>query len=356
MSPKGKVKTVPKASVKAKAKKPQNAKPVQKKVAAPAAACVEVVSKSLFNPTVFRRFEEVASIASSTSPFFLSNNISINPGLSTAFPWLSGPAQAFNLYRFKYLRIKYLNSTNTTNSGLVVVGFNPDPNDLPPTTLQQIENYDTRLRVATWEDAHVDVPKSDLNRLNKFLLRNSIVPGALETYDIGSLYVVCSGNVANGVTIGEIWLDYMVEFYAPFVNIGTPPSAKANSVYQNISTNLVSGVGTIMTFPTVLANPMALVNTAGSFTGINGALIVYTQITLSAATLTAGALVILKNGAAVISAAYPPLNGGFSTMNAEAYVPLVPADILQIQVTATGTSLIASQTPTAQSILVINAA
>lgn len=190
-------------------------------VAAPSALGNIVVSKPKSSPTVFRRLEEVATITGTTTPFAVTNALSVNPGLSATFPWLASPAQAFNLYRFRSLKIHYMNSTNTTNSGLVVIGYNPDPNDLAPTTVQQIENYETHLRVATWENACVEVPKADLSRLNKFIIRNSIVPGAIETYDIGSIFVVCSGNVSSSVTIGEIWLEYVVEFYAPFVNIGS---------------------------------------------------------------------------------------------------------------------------------------
>lgn len=329
-----------------------------KTMSAPSALGNIVVSKPKSSPTVFRRLEEVATITGTTTPFAVTNSLAVNPGLSATFPWLAAPAQAFNLYRFRSLKIHYMNSTNTTNSGLVVVGYNPDPNDLPPTTVQQIENYETHLRVATWENACVEVPKSDLTRLNKFILRSSIVPGAIETYDVGSIFVVCSGNVSSSTTIGEIWLEYVVEFYAPFVNIGSAPIAKASSIYSNTSSiALTSGVQTVMPFGTTLANALGLVNTSGTFTGITGALIVYAQVTLSAATLTGGSLLIIKNGTSLITAAYPPLNGALlSTMNVEGYVSLVPSDVLSIQVVAPGTTLIAGPAPAAQTILVINAA
>lgn len=292
--------------------------------------------------TIFTRLESLGAIVGTTTSFSLAGQFAVNPGLSASFPWLSGPAAAYNMYKFRRLRIRYLNSTNTTNTGMVVIAFNPDPNDPPPTALNQIQNYDIRMRVATWKDDWVDVPAEELNRLPKFLIRSSIVPGEIANYDVGNISVVCSGNTSSINTVGDLWLDYEVELFSPIVGTGANPRARANSIYTPLLLNLTSATPTIVPYPTIVDNALGLVNNAGSFTGMSGALMVYAQLTIQAATLTAGTLTIYKNGVPVVSASYPPLLNNLSTVNVFGYVSLLATDTVTVQVNATGTTLVSA--------------
>jgi hypothetical protein len=306
--------------------------------------------------STFSRLEEVSTIIGTTTAFSVTNNLSLNPGLAATFPWLASPATAFNLYSIRRLRIWYLNATNTTNTGLVVVGFNPDPNDPPPTSLAQIENYESRLRVSTWENSYFDIPKEDLNRLNKFFIRSSIVPGELGVYDVGSVYVCCSGNASSTNTLGELWFEYTIDLYAPIVSTGVQPIGKASSTYSPVSQSLVSATPTIITFPTIVDNALGLVNVAGVFTGITGALLVYAQVSINAVTMTAGNLSILKNGTAVITVIFAPLTGNFTTANVFQYLSLLPADTISVSVNITGTTLTADSQNALSGALIITPA
>ncbi len=332
-------------------------------MAAPAAAStvIKTPNNMRYKCTTFERVEAVGPITGSTTAFAVAGNYSINPGLSSLFPWMSAPAAAFNMYKFRKLRIHYKNSTGTTNTGVVVIGFNPDPNDIAPTSLSQIENYETRVRVATWEDSYVDVPKEDLARLKKFLVRTSIVPGELATYDLGSIYIVVSGNNSSSATVGELWLEYILDMYAPITSMSTVPYGKANTVFtQSVPLAYSSGVTLDIPWNTTLANPFGLVNTAGSFTGINGALIVYTQVTITTTAFTNGSIYIYKNGQPVIVGIYPSPTpsaaAGFSTMNVEGFVSLIPTDILKVSVNIIGTGTAAPLPAGSTSVLVLTAA
>lgn len=330
--------------------------------AAPAAssAVIRTPNNMRYKCTTFEREEALGPIVGNTAPFSIAGNYPVNPGLSSTFPWMYMSALAFNMYKFRKLRIHYKNSTSTNNTGVVVIGFNPDPNDIAPATLAQIENYETRVRVATWEDSYVDVPKEDLARLKKFFVRSSIVPGEIGTYDLGTIFIGVSGNNSNTATLGEVWLEYILDMYAPITAVQQAPYAKANSIYTQ-STSVPVGSGSAVTIPwnVTLANPMGLVNTAGSFTGITGALIVYTQVTIGTTAFTSGNLSIVKNGATAITAVYPgpqpTAASGFSSMNVEGYVVLLPTDVLTVTVTLTGNG---SAVPTANTtaILVLTAA
>jgi len=329
---------------------------VKERSAPIATSAIITTPKKTNSKSTFSRLEEIATITGTTTAFALTNNLSLNPGLSATFPWLSSPASAFNIYKVRKLRVWYLNATNTTNTGLVVVGYNPDPNDPPPTSLAQIENYESRLRVATWEDSYFDVPKSDLDRINKYFVRGSIVPGELSTYDIGALYVVCSGNASSSATLGELWFEYTIDLMSPIVSTGVQPIGKASSTYTPVAQALTSTVTTIVTFPTVVDNALALVNNAGTFTGITGALLIYAQVSIAATTMTVGSLAIQKNGASVIAVSFPPIITSLTTANVFSYVSLLPSDTFNVVVTVTGTGLTADSGNALSGQLIITAA
>jgi hypothetical protein len=174
-------------------------------------------------------------------------------------------------------------------------------------------------------------------------------------YDLGAIYVCCSGNASSTATIGEIWLEYEVDMFSPIIG-PTAPAARATSTYSMAVTALMTGVQTLMPFITSLFNSYGFNTSTGTFTGINGVINVYAQVTLSAATLTSGSLVIGKNSGSVLTANYPPLLNGLSTANVFATVSMVPTDTLGIYVTAAGTTLVACPVSPQNAVLIINAA
>lgn len=326
-------------------KKKKASVPKQQTVLAPSAigSIMNEPTSGMRRPVQFLgREEAVGPIVGTTTPFAIVASYAINPGLSSLFPWMSTLAGAFNLYRFRKLRLVYKNSTSTSNTGVIVIGFNPDPNDAVPTSLAQIENYDTRLRITSWLEGYVDVPRCDLNRLNKFIVRKSIVPGELATYDLGSIYIAASGNNSSSATVGELWIEYDLEFFSPVVDPSIIPYGRDNTVYtQTTPVGFTSGNSLTIPWNSALVNPFGLTNASGSFTGITGALIVYSQVSISTTAFTSGSLSILKNASTVISAFFPaPLPNaasGFATCNIEGYVSLIATDILTIAVNITGT-------------------
>ncbi len=357
---------IQKPKTKTKTNKPKmtiTEKPAIQNVVAPLAqsAVIRTPTNMKHKCTTFERVEALGPITGNTANFAIAGSYSINPGLSATFPWLAAPATAFNMYKFRKLRIFYKNSTSSTNTGVVVIGYNPDPNDIAPTTLSQIENYETRVRIATWEDSYVDVPYEDLNRLRKFLVRSSIVPGELATYDIGSIYVAVSGNNSSTTTVGEIWVEYIVDMYAPITASLAIPYAKANTIYTQLApVAFTSGAAVVVPWNSNLANPFGMVNSAGTFTGITGALIVYAQVTLSTTSFTSGQVFLQKNGQTLITSLYPAPTpsaaAGFTTANVEGYVSLLATDVLSVSVSVIGTGTLAPGPAGTTAILVLTAA
>jgi len=350
-----------KKTKKNKTKKSANGTNAVSTVLAPAATGTIMVT----NPKREKRFpydnieESLGAIVGSTSSFALTNSFSVNPGLVLTFPWLAPQAQSFNMYSFRSLRIHYKNSTSTNNTGIIVIAFNPDPDDGAPTTLTQVENLDIKLRVSSWENAYVDVPAYLLKR--RRLIRNSIIAAEYSDYDVGSIFVVASGNNSNTAVVGEIWLEYCLDFFSPMTGVTNVPYGRANAVFtQSSSLPLTSGVAATVPWNSSLSNPYGIVNTAGVIgPGVSAALIVYTQITVSAATLTGpSTLSINKNGTPVIAVPFGPIppSSTLISANVEGYVVLLPTDVLTVTVTVAGTTITAAPSGSVNSILVLTPA
>lgn len=301
------------------------------------------------------RMEYVGDIIGSTAAFSLQTTYSVNPGVSSSFPWLSAIANNYDMYRFTRLAICYMNKTGSDNKGEVNIVFDPDPTDQPPANDLEALNYQTRITTNPWMNAKVEVPRADLNRLPKFMVRSSGVASDVTTFDVGQLHVICGGNTA-AVKIGQLWLEYEIEFFAPQVRGSGGASSRSTTVQVPNGTTALPNAGTTaIPFLTTVFNPLgATITLAGGITGLSGTFVFYTQQIISAATLTNGNLLIRKNGVIVLNAPYPPLLNGLATMNAETVLQLIPSDVVDIAVSATGTTLVAQGVGSA--ILVINPA
>lgn len=305
------------------------------------------ISRKEAQPCRYARSEFIASILGTTNTFSLALNLSLNPGLSSFLPWLSGIANSFDMYSFKRLRFMYLAKTSSSNTGEVDMAYDPDPTDPAPTSQALILNYGVRCSSSVWSNCSVEVPSVDLRRLPRFLTRSAVVPGELGTFDIGQLFVATSGNASNAV-VGQLWVEYEVEFYTPQpVAMALSTGPRSTSQFTNsVAQPMTSGAPLTLNFDTATYNPLgSSVPSSGSISGLQGSFSFYLQLTVQASSITNGFLSIMKNSAAVCNVALPLLSAaGYSSASLFVAMSLVPSDIVQAQVVATGTGLSAMGT------------
>lgn len=155
---------------------------------------------------------------------FATTAFSVNPGLSTCFPWGSRLADLYERYNFLHLEFYYRRqvsefATNGT-SGKVILSFDYDALDSPPTNKQQVEDTDPHVDgMPCTESLFLRLNPSDLKRADSLYIRSGAPPlnSDLKTYDIGKLYVSTQGNVNTSV-IGELRVRYKVQVFTPVLN------------------------------------------------------------------------------------------------------------------------------------------
>lgn len=174
--------------------------------------------------------EYIQDIYSSTE--FQNIAFSINPGLISTFPWLSGSAQNFEQYQVNSMTFEYkttsVDALNSTNTALGSVGLTTEYNALeePFYNVQQFENnVGTVVTKPSLSASHtVDVRSSQtpVETLNVRL--GEPETGDLRLYDLGTFQIAVHGMQKSAddepFVIGQLFVTYDISFLKPKLSSG----------------------------------------------------------------------------------------------------------------------------------------
>lgn len=140
----------------------------------------------------------------------------VNPGSTTTFPWLSGIAPNFEKYKFLRLEFNFQTSQSTFVPGTVILAPEFNVTDPLPTNKAQILEYAYARRSAVWENFSIRLKKEDVMNFKSYYTRipNQLVDD-LKLYDPLYLIVGTDGLSEDLNFVGEIWVDYEIEFSLP---------------------------------------------------------------------------------------------------------------------------------------------
>jgi hypothetical protein len=210
-----------------------------------------------------RHREYISDISGSVA--FAASGLSINPGDSRTFPWLSVLAAEFESYLFRSLKFEFETQKSASTNGSVMMAVDFDAADDPPVNKQQLMAYHNAVRSAVWDECCYS---SALHDLEKFGVQRYVRLGALpanldiKTYDVGNLFVATQGE-ADTTPVGELYVEYDVELITPqiasgvaaynSVHISSPSATLANPFAGSVNTGglQVSGSGNTLTFDRV---------------------------------------------------------------------------------------------------------
>lgn len=225
------------------------------------------------------------------SDVFSVLTFSVNPGIYTTFPWLSQMAILYESYKFKTLKFIYEPACPSTTQGSVMLAIDFDAADVPPSSKVQLMAYKYAVRSPAWEAIAY---RSDLSDLLKFgvqrYVRNGPTTGDIKTYDIGNLQFAVSNFTTPSTFVGELYVEYEVEFYTPQLQSTLPATSNlivipngsttfsVNDTYYlatginlvtYLNTNLVrfNFTGRLLIIPSDVVTSMTLAQGTGSFLG-----------------------------------------------------------------------------------------
>lgn len=162
----------------------------------------------------------------------------INPGNARVFPWLSTIAQRFESYIFKSLRFIYEMQSATTNSGTVMLVVDYDTVDPPPASKEQMMAYVGAVRSPPWFAAVFNAAPGDLRKAKTYYVNASEDnPSGTDpkTYFVGNVYCATQATIDEGVTWGELYVEYDVELITPVLDTEGATQALIGFTYNDDS-------------------------------------------------------------------------------------------------------------------------
>ena len=210
-------------------------------------------------PTVrFSNTEFVADVTAPTtgvtSPVIA---LSINPANAGLCPWLSRIAIGYELYRFRKLILRYTPTCGSGTFGMVVMAIDYDATDNAPSSKQALSAYEGATRGNVWsKSAMAAVPTAGWYYTGLSGGVSNPSNTDVKFYDMGKIYLGVYNQTASG-TVGELSIEYDIEFAKPDYSIAAGLSEKLTPVGSTIS--LISGTG-----QTVAGNNILTIASSGS--------------------------------------------------------------------------------------------
>jgi hypothetical protein len=142
---------------------------------------------------------------------------SINPGIPTAFPWLSTIANSYELYTFRRLEFQYIQRSNATVTGSVILSYDLDALDPVATDKVELFNQEGTVVGSVWSNSTLRVPTDALTRFarERYTRKGIYDVTDAKTYDVCRFDVTLDFFPSTTVCVGEIWVDYEVVLYQP---------------------------------------------------------------------------------------------------------------------------------------------
>ena len=158
----------------------------QRRVLAPVATGT-VIRGNTGGDLVFRlplRKEYVGDVAGSVA--YTVTKYAVNPGLPELHPWCSQIAPSFDEYEVESMAFHYEPESSSSGTGAVMLGFDPDAYDTPPTSKAEILTFQSNVKSQAWIPCTLVLNAAELRKRGILFTRTGVVEGDKKTYDLGA--------------------------------------------------------------------------------------------------------------------------------------------------------------------------
>jgi hypothetical protein len=156
--------------------------------------------------------------------FQVRNEFDLNPGLQTTFPWLCGIASQYSQYKIRGLVFHYVptsgNAVSSTNAalGTVMLQTSYRATESPPASkIELLNEYWSSEAKPSEEFCHPIECDPKENPFNIQYIRTGGLPVTENQlmYDLGRTTVAVSGQQADNIVLGDLWVTYEIELKKP---------------------------------------------------------------------------------------------------------------------------------------------
>ncbi len=179
-----------------------------------------------------RHKEFVGAVVGSTG-FTVQNVLTLNPGLSETFPWLSRIAVSFQEYSFKGAVYHYVptsgNAISGTNAAIGSVMLQTSyrsTENKPLSKTEMLNEYWASEGPPNETFAHpVECAPAENPFKVQYVRSAGVGDDSLLMYDLGKTFVATQGMPADGNPVGDLWITYEVELRKPVLRSSVSPAS-----------------------------------------------------------------------------------------------------------------------------------
>lgn len=140
---------------------------------------------------------------------FSASDYALNPRLEDKFPSANLTAQRYDMYQFEELAFHWFPTTAvTTSPGIVFLGWEPNANSGPPTTVTQINAFEHHIQTPVYKPVTLRIPKNFLGPPR--YTRSGPTGSDLNFYDTGRLIVASDHGDSKS---GYVEVTYRIRFF-----------------------------------------------------------------------------------------------------------------------------------------------
>jgi len=199
------------------------------------------------NSNIRIRHKEFIRDVSASNAFSLET-LSVNPGLSSTFPYLSGIARNFESYRIHgmvfYFKSNSADALNSTNTALGTIIMASDYNVLDQSFQNKMGMEATTFSNSTRPSQDmfhpIECAPNQSSSLQRYIRGGAVTSGDLRLYDWCNTQIASQGVQANSV-VGELHVSYDIELINPQLTVprGLNIPCEMIAVTASTVTNLV---------------------------------------------------------------------------------------------------------------------
>ncbi len=174
--------------------------------------------------TVTVRHREFLCTIVGSEDFTVHHRLSLNPGMSSTFPWLSKIATNFQEYRIKGAVFHYIptsgsavSSTNAALGSVMIQTSYRASDNAPSSKAEMLNEFCATEAVPSETFIHPIECSPKENPFSVHYIRNRTPPTGepLMSYDLGTTFVATAGQQAAGNNLGDLYITYEVELKKP---------------------------------------------------------------------------------------------------------------------------------------------
>lgn len=126
--------------------------------------------------------------------------------------WLGRQATLYNRYRYLRCTLRYVPFVSTSTSGRVAFAYTGDTNDIAPTSVQTMTQYQNSVEAPVWREVTCNFQPTSQREFVVTSITGANSQGLPPAP--GNFLVGTDSGAGSSQSVGSLYLDYEVEFWS----------------------------------------------------------------------------------------------------------------------------------------------